>query len=304
LSHVGRVVLAVSAVSLDHVSEYGQGGRSFSDAFDREIAVGPEEGNHAFFGRNVLRGLIDGMDDFIHVRQPRWEQFRSLGPALLGSAMWIDDPELIDKLGELSGASIVVTKQGREPYRRKRLAPLHDLNGRTPGLPIQAFAALSGLAPKVNGEPIIVGPYDRMYDGRVPTIRTLGYRRLGDFPPIMHAKLVLLGHLWWHDEDPLGHVEDVIGFTPRRLWVSSANFTSSSRRSLEFGYWTEDRALMHGAEDFLVSAMRFSEGLDPDADSSDPDLAGVRFDEAAMAEAAAEMRWHETDDEDDEDDTA
>ena len=34
---------------------------------------------------------------------------------MLASAMWIDDPELIDKLGELSGASVVVTKQSRAP---------------------------------------------------------------------------------------------------------------------------------------------------------------------------------------------
>lgn len=244
----------------------------------------------------MLRGLIGGIDDFIHVRQPRWRQFRSLGPVLLGSARWIDDPELIHKLGELSGASIVVTKQGRKPYDRRKLEPLHELNERTPGLPIRAFAALSGLAPKVEGKPVVVGPYDRMDDGVVPTIRTVGYRKVRDFPPIMHAKLALLGHLWCHDEGPLGHVEDVIGFTPRRLWVSSANFTRSSRRSLEFGYWTEDRALVQGAERFLVKVMRSSEGLDPDADTFEPDLAAVEFDDVAMAEALAEMDWDEADD--------
>jgi hypothetical protein len=156
------------------VSEDGGGKRSFSDEFDDEFAVGPEDGNSAFFGRNVLRGLIAGVDDFIHLRQPRWRQFRSLGPALLGSAMWIDDPELINKLGKLSGASIVVTKQGREPGKLRKLEPLRELNERTPGLPIRAFAALSGLAPKVDGKPVVVGPYDPMDDGVVPTIRTLG----------------------------------------------------------------------------------------------------------------------------------
>jgi hypothetical protein len=128
----------------------------------------------------------------------------------------------------------------------------------------------------------------------VPTFRTLGFR--GDFTPIMHAKLALLGHLWWHDEGPLGHVEDVIGFTPRRLWVSSANFTDSSRNSLEFGYWTEAPMLVQGAERFLVELMQSSEGPDPDADIIDPDLAPVGFDDVAMAEASAEMRSDETDD--------
>lgn len=263
--------------------------RGFSGEFDDEFAVG-DDGNRAFFGRDVLRGLTEGIDDFIHLREARWRPFRSLGPVLLGSAMWIDDQELIGKIGQLSTACLVVTKQGRN---HAKLEPLRALNERTPGMPIRAFADLTGLAPKVGGKSAIVGPYTPMDDAVLPTIRTFGYRHLGPLPPIVHAKLALLGHLWWHDEGPLGHVEDVIGFTPRRLWISSANFTRSSRRSLEFGYWTEDSALVQGAERFLLRLMRSSEGLDPDADAFEPDLAPVEFDDAAMAEAWAELRWDE-----------
>jgi len=138
--------------------------------------------NRAFFGRNVLRGLVDGIHDFIHLRQPRWRRFRSLGPVLLGSAMWIDDEDLIEEIGDLSAACIVVTKQGRNPSQRQKLEPLHALNGRTPGMPMRPFAELSGLAPRVGGKPAIVGPYTPTDDAVVPTIRTLGYRRLGGFP--------------------------------------------------------------------------------------------------------------------------
>ncbi len=264
----------------------------FPDEFDDDFAVGPLEGNRAFFGRNVLRGLVEGMDDFIRVRQERWRRFRSLGPVLLGSAMWIDDQELIEKLGELSAACIVVTKQGRKQSERRRLEPLVALNERTPGMPIRAFAELSGLAPKVDGKPAIVGPYTPVDTAIIPTIRTLGYRKVSQrLPPIIHAKLALLGHLWWHDEGPLGDVDDIIGFTPRRLWVSSANFTRSSRGSLEFGYWTEDPGLVEGAERFLIKLMRSSEALDPASDAFDPDLAPIEFDDEAMAEAWAELRW-------------
>jgi hypothetical protein len=269
---------------------------SFSDEFDDAFDVGPEMGNGAFFGRNVLRGLIEGIDDFIRVRQPRWQRFRSLGPVLLGSAMWIDDPDLIDKIGDLSGACIIVRKQGRRQADLAKLERLRGLNERTPGLPIRAFADLTGLGPKVEGKPALVGPDDAIDEWTVPTIRTLGFRRREGFPPIMHAKLAVLGHLRWHDEGPLGHVEDVVGFTPLRLWVSSANFTRSSRSSLEFGYWTEDRALVEGSERFLVKLMRSSEALDPDADSFEPELAPVKFDEDAMAEAMAEMRLEDDDD--------
>ena len=136
-----------------------------------------------------------------------------------------------------------------------------------------------------------------MDDAVLPTIRTIGYRKSGrrDSPPVMHAKLALLGHLWWHDEGEFG-VEDVTGFTPRRLWISSANFTESSRRSLEFGYWTEGKALMEGAEGFLVRLIAASEGLDPHADLIDPDLASVEFDDEAMWEALGDAPWDDEED--------
>jgi hypothetical protein len=44
-----------------------------------------------------------------------------------------------------------------------------------------------------------------------------------------NTKMVLLGELWWHDEDEFG-TADMIGFRPQRLWVASANGTASSRR--------------------------------------------------------------------------
>lgn len=279
------------------MSQNREEARSFSEEFDDQFPVGTEPGNNAFFGRDVLRGLVDGIDDFIHLQQTRWRQFRSLGPALLGSAMWIDDTDLIAKLGGLSAASIVVTKQARDPQKVRKLQELQEINDRLPGLPIRAFPALGGMAPKIGGKPVVVGPYDPMDDTVLPTIRTIGYRRRADLPPIMHAKLALLGNLWWHDEGALGHVEDVIGFTPRRLWVSSANFTGASRRSLEFGYWTEDPALIEGTERFLLKLIRSSESLDPDADSLDPDLAPVEFDDVAMAEALSGTEWDEGDDE-------
>jgi hypothetical protein len=271
---------------------------SFPDAFDDEFPVGPDDGNRAFFGRDVLRGLISGIDDFIRLEQLRWKQFRSLGPVLLGAAMWINDRELIEKIGELAAASIVVKKQPREARSLRRL---RELNERTPGLPVDAFAALSGLAPKVDGEPVVISPhnYDTLEEIMVPTIRTIGYRRLGSqeipLPPIMHAKLALLGHLWWHDEGALGHVEDVIGFGAKRLWVSSANFTSASRKSLEFGYWTEDRALVEGAEKFLTTALRYSEALDPESDVFEPELVPVAWDDEAFRDYATDMDSDEFD---------
>jgi hypothetical protein len=145
--------------------------RLFTEEFDDAPQVGQHPENRAFFGRDFLRGLVDGIDEFIHRPPRRWWQYRSLGPALLGSAMWINDQQLIDKLGELSAACVVVSKQGWRPRELRKLEPLAALNEQTPGMPIQAFSALTGLAPTV------VGPYSGTYDGSIPTIRTLGFRK-------------------------------------------------------------------------------------------------------------------------------
>lgn len=285
---------ADALVTLIAVANDGVPRGLFSDEFDDSFPVGTAPGNSAFFGRNVLRGLIDGIDDFIHLRQQRWNRYRSLGPALLGSAMWINDSELIHKIGELYAACIVVSKQDRDQYTM----PLATLNERTPGMPIRAFSELTELAPKEGGKPALLGPSSPVYSGKIPTIRTLGFRKASGnkrLPPLLHTKMVLLGHLWWHDEDGSGGVADVIGFQASRLWISSANFTSLSRHSLEFGYWTEDPALVQGAERFLIKLMRSSEALDPESDSFNPELAPVDYDDEAMAEALGDMRWDDAD---------
>jgi hypothetical protein len=283
----------VTLANLAEVSQEREERPSFSREFDDEFLTA--EGNRAFFGLNVLRGLIEGIDDFIEREPPVRKSHYESDPVLLGSAMWIDDAELIAKLEELWGACIVVTKQPRrDEHANQQL--LRDLNERARGLPVQAFPDLANLAPKVEGKPLVVGPYSRMYEGAVPTIRVLGYRKRGKrYVPLMHAKVALLGHLWWTDDGyPTG---EQIWFRPRRLWVSSANFTNSSRRSLEHGHWTEDAALVEGAKRFLLKAIALSEDLDAEADHLEPDLAPVEFDDEAFAEAVAEMDWDPQEDE-------
>ena len=111
--------------------------RLFSGGFDDEFAVGAEPGNNAFFGRNVLRVLVEGIDDFIETRQECSTRYRSLGPALLGCALWIDDEELLVKLGDLAAACVVVRKQGRSASERAKLERLKRVNDATPGFPVR-----------------------------------------------------------------------------------------------------------------------------------------------------------------------
>ena len=208
--------------------------------------------------------------------------------------MWIDDQDLLDTLALLPAACVVVTKQDRTERTQRKLRRLQEFNDRARGLPLRHFRQLSELMPRVDGQPALVGPHTPMYAGAVPAIRTAGFRRTGD-SPIVHAKLALLGQMWWHDEDEFG-LGGYTSFTPKRLWISSANFTASSRRSLEFGFWTEDQALLLGAEKFLTRLIEHSEDLDPDADHINPDLAPVEFDDMAMGEAMAEMGDHDIED--------
>jgi hypothetical protein len=106
-------------------------------------------------------------------------------------------------------------------------------------------------------------------------------------PPIAHAKLAVLGNICWTDEHPTGHVDD---YVCSRLGGcgSSASFTYASRRSLEFGYWTEDEDLVGAVQQFLVGLIGASEDIDSAADAVDPELARVDYDDAAMAEAWAD----------------
>lgn len=193
--------------------------------------------------------------------------------------MWIDDPDLINVLEALGGASIVITNQGKKLRDLEKLRPLLELNERGPGMPAEAFSALAGLAPKVAEKPAVVGPYAPRYEAVVPTVRTLAFRRLDDLSPIIHAKMALLGYFAWH-EDGSPFVNKVLAFEPVRLWISSANFTASSRRNLEFGHWTEDLALLQGAERFLAKLMGSSEVLDSKSDAFHPESVPTDIDEA------------------------
>lgn len=267
---------------------------SFSSSFDDEFPAGPDC-QRAYVGLDVLRGLIAGIDEALEAHRHQRPSARRLGPVVIGVSPWLTDPELVGKLRELTGACIVITKQGRGARDLEQLRDLHELNANSAGLPVDAFPELVELAPHVDDKPVLVGPYDRIGELVIPTVRTLGFRRQASgsgYVPLMHAKLALLGELWWHDEDALGHVADVTGFRARRLWVSSANFTVSSRASLEYGFWTEDRALLEGMRRFLLKLVAASEGL-AGADEPAPQFLPVDYDDEAMREAMAEIEWDE-----------
>ncbi|MBA0053442.1 phosphatidylserine/phosphatidylglycerophosphate/cardiolipin synthase family protein [Streptomyces sp. AJS327] len=263
--------------------------------FDQEFVR--QDGHRGHFGKNVLKGLVDGMEDFLEEKR-RTPGFRSMGPVALGGFLWLDDPEVAACLARFAHTCVVVSKQGRSKRELQKLSELQPFADGDNGMPARVFAELTNLDWREEGRAKVVGPTAQMPEVMIPPLRTIGFRRQPkkDMVPFLHTKIMLLGELWWHDEDALGGVADVIGFRPERLWVGSANATARSRYNLEFGMWLDDPKALQAAQTFLVQLMAHSEALDPDSDLFEPELLPVDFDDEAFAEYAAEYGWGEHDD--------
>jgi hypothetical protein len=263
---------------------------SFSSRFDSQFSFGKDGHLTGRAGLNVLDDLIAGIDEFMAAAAVGRKSARDAGPAMLGAFMWLDDPELLKRIADCPHACVAFTKQPR-PFPQARLARLRDALDRCPGFPAAALPELETLALRDEfGRPQLVGPSTRLPQLTIPALRTVGHRRAGGrLVPLLHAKMVLLGNLRWHDEDDLGYPAETLSFWPRRLWIGSANGTTASRLSLEFGCWQAEPELLRQAKRFLTQVIAHSEDLDPDSDNMDPDLVEVEFDDEAMAEAMGEL---------------
>jgi len=257
----------------------------FPAYFDQVLRT--DGGDDAYFGRNVLQGLVDG------IRLHREQQARSRwvwGTGVIACAMAVDDQDLLAELGRCESSCVVVTKQEQRRYGKDAFQRLEQHAADAQGLGQSAFPELADLAPTLDGEPLTVGPYVPTVDGDVPAVRELGFRKVDNkLVPIVHAKMALLGDMCWTDEHPSGHVVDQIFFVPRKLWIGSANFTGASRRSLEFGSWIVDRALLTAARRFLLGLVAMSEPLRNGPDDMRPELAPVEYDAAAFIEYMREV---------------
>ena len=266
--------------------------RRFPAELDQVIELEPP-GCRWHVGANVLRGLVEGIGEFVEARQPRWRCRRDCVPVMLAAAPWFNDPELVEAMQQLAGAVIVIGKSALD--RRPDPAVLAGLTARLPGLPLAAFPNLAEFAPRIGGEPQLVGPYDRR-ETVLESVRLLGFRsrERGDWPPLTHHKVALLGHLCWGEADPIG---EVAYFRPKRLWRGSVNFTRGSRASLAEGGWMEEPQLLELFERYLLQLVAFSEPLDATAIELEPELAPVVYDDDAFAELLAEQPWEPENDE-------
>ncbi len=252
----------------------------------------------AVFGMDVLSKLVEGLEEELAAPPG----FRSLGKAALGCAMWMNDPELIEVLDRMTNVCVVVRKQTRDRYAHADTAALKAL-AETGGLSQKAFPELAELAPRGDDYlPTVVGPYGPDWsDGVISAVRELGFRALskGQLVPMVHAKVMLVGELWWHDEHPSGHFAHITGFRPHKLWVGSPNFTTHSRSSLEMDMWTTDPALLAAARTWLLALIEMSEPLGVGSDQLEPEYLPIEYDDAAIREYMTETGWGDLLDEDD-----
>lgn len=263
---------------------------SFPARFNSRFSFGPDGNLTGRFGLNVLDDLIAGIDEFRAAADAGRRSPRDAGPAMLGTFGWLSDKQLLDRIADYPHACVAVTKQLRPWSYPQTLARLRDALTRCHGFPAAALPGLELLAhPGGQGQPQLIGPSTQLPHLTIPGLRSVGFRSIGGRSvPLLHAKMVLLGTLHWYDEDDSGLTVESLSFEPHRLWIGSANGTTGSRVSLEFGCWqTEPQLLIH-AKEFLTQVIAHSENLDPESDSMEPELVEIEFDDEAMLEALAQ----------------
>lgn len=241
---------------------------------------GPDNQWSVSFGGNVLDVVTSGLDNYLALP---WSLRHS--SAVLGCVPWLTDGEVVDRLLRFGSSCIVINKPGQISADLEQVRRLHDEG---PGFPAEALPEFGWLAPREDGGPAVVGPYSAPFLEGFNSVRVAGFsQRPGATVPLVHAKLLLLGRVS-EGEGEMG--ETVISFEPLRAWLGSANFTYNSRRSLEFGLWTNDHSLLEKINQFLVDLLTYSELFNSYKSYPEPERIPYEFDDAAMYEY---LREHE-----------
>jgi hypothetical protein len=146
-----------------------------------------------------------------------------------------------------------------------------------------------------HGDAPVIGPSSRMPGENLMLgpVRVLGWHKQansGDYLPILHTKLLLLGYS--ELLEGLGEFgEDIERLVPVETWLGSANWTRSSRSSLELGLWSSDLGLGKAVLEYLIALIKFSEPHDSPKTFPEPELIAAVWDDAAFAEYMDEYGW-------------
>jgi hypothetical protein len=237
----------------------------------------------------VVDGLVSVIDE--HIAAIRSGYQRGLvGPSAMGCVPWLTSGPVLDRLAALAGCCIVISKAAS----RTAASALAVADN---GLP-NVSSGLRDLAPMEDRQPVVVGPGSRMPEHDLGPLRIAGWGKgKGRAAPLMHAKLLVLGELRWA-EDVIGGGEELFFFS-RSVWGEARTGRKGSANNLEIALWSDDKTLVEQSKSFVESVIEFSEPWDSTAESPDPNLRTVEFDDEAFAEYLAEYGGF-PDDEDDE----
>jgi phosphatidylserine/phosphatidylglycerophosphate/cardiolipin synthase-like enzyme len=241
---------------------------------------------HAWFGRNVVDNLVLTVDRHVQagtLRRPA---------AAIGCVPWFTYQPLARQLSKLS-CCIVVNKPRRAVPLPSACAELHRSGE---GLSTTVLSGLGDMLPRApTGKPVMIGPWDRM-DAIVGPVRIAGYTQSpkGD-SPLLHSKILVLGHLWEDDDEYTGEY-----FVATHAWLGSANWTTRSQQShLEFGLLTYDRKLVQAAKEFVCEVISLSEQIGSSAQTPQPELVAVTYDDSEFAAVLPTLPFDSEDDDKD-----
>lgn len=241
---------------------------------------GPDERWSAWFGGGVVDALVETLD--LHLQSPTDISGRyDPRPAVLGAVPWMTHPDVIDRLSHFEACIVTSKLEGR--YRKK----IADYAENASGFRKEALVELDDWGPRgADGLTEVIGPWTRLplLSDPLGPVRVLGYR--GDKTPILHAKLLLLGVVYWLEDHEF--LTERLVFRPQRLWWGSANFTTFSQSHLEIGTLTDDPGLIEHAYRYLLDIIRLSEPFHSQTLWPTPDLAEAEWDDAAFEEYVAE----------------
>ncbi len=232
------------------------------------------------FGGEVVAALAEGISEHVDVVRRQFPGKAEAVPVALGCVPWLDSTEVVDALIGV-GRQLVLVDKGI----RKRSA--------TDRLNESGLGIIQSWLPHLDE----YGPLDR--DGAKPTIsptsmpgnrvlepvRLVGWKQRQKQPPLLHAKLCLLGASYISEGD---HGEFNELFRPMPVWLGSANWTSGSARHLEFGLWSNDPQLAAVTLEFFGDLVRFSEPYSAATRGPEPQLVGAEWDNEAFADYAAD----------------
>jgi len=239
------------------------------------------------FAGDVIDALAAGLAGHPEAVSKRLPAKAEAIPVALGCVPWLSSSAIVDALLAVGHQLVIIDKGSHQRSATDRLneAGAGIIQSWLPGL--DEYGPLD-----VTGEKPVIGPGTMSMPGNRPLgpVRVVGWRKekgrgIGRLPPLLHAKVCVLGAAYtWEGE--YGGFDDL--FLPMRVWLGSANWTEPSTSHIEFGLWSDDEKLAEAALQFFCDLVRFSEPYDTATAGPSPELVAADWDDEAFGEYVAE----------------